>query len=125
MKLKLSLVLFCLLGIGVFSHAQDSKKAASKPEVLNGPDAIPVTVKSHKKAKKLVPPPPPPLPVNKAGKPVPPPPPPKAEVTKFTAPKIVKTPPQTPPPPPPAKPSKAKAEDLPVKPDVPPKEQRA
>ena len=85
MKLRLSLLLFCLLGIGVFSHAQDKKKVPAKPVVEEGTDAIPVTVKSTKKAHKLKPPPPPPL---------------KPEVTKFTPPKIVKDG-KTPPPPPP------------------------
>jgi hypothetical protein len=49
MKLRLSLLLFCLFGIGLFSHAQARKKPA-KPTVENGADAIPVTVTSTKKA---------------------------------------------------------------------------
>lgn len=104
MKLKLSLLLFCLLGIGIFSHAQDKKKTPAKPIVENGPDAIPVTVVSKKKAHKSPPPPPPP----------------KAEITKFAAPKVLKNGDKLPPPPPPpAKLRKVKTEK-PVRPDVPP-----
>jgi len=58
MKLRLLLTTFCLLGIGIFSHAQDKKKT-TKPVVENGPDAIPVTVTSTKKSHKPPPPPPP------------------------------------------------------------------
>ena len=51
MKLKLTLLLFCLFGVGIFSHAQDNKKAQStRPKVESGPDAIPVVVTSSKKA---------------------------------------------------------------------------
>ncbi|MCA6454860.1 MAG: hypothetical protein IM584_01870, partial [Chitinophagaceae bacterium] len=61
MKLRLSLLLYFLLGIGMFSHAQDKPQAPGKPpKVENGPDALPVVVKSHKKGQKLPPPPPPP-----------------------------------------------------------------
>ena len=98
MKLRFSLLLFCLLGIGVFSHAQDKKKA-SKPTIVNEPEDIPVSVKSTKKAHNLKPPPPPPQ-FDKEGKPLPPP---KVEVVKFTPPKIVKDKPNLPPPPPPKK----------------------
>jgi len=106
MKLRLSLLLFCLLGIGVFSHAQNSKKAPAKPPTVeNGPDAIPVTVTSSKKAHKQLPPPPPP---------------PKVEVTRFTPPKIVKNGEKLPPPPPPPhRPAKVKTAK-PPKPDAPP-----
>ncbi len=116
MKLKLSLLLFCLLGIGVFSNAQDKKKNTAKPKVENGADAIPVVVKSNKKAHKVPPPPPPPV-VARDRKPLPPP---KVEVVKFTPPKIVKDAEKPlPPPPPPAKPAKAKT-GKPVTPDMPP-----
>jgi len=105
MKLRLSLLLFCLLGIGVFSHAQQPKKAPAKPTVENGPDALPVTVTSKKKAHKQLPPPPPP---------------PKVEATKFTPPKIVKNGEKLPPPPPPPlRPAKVKTAK-PPKPDAPP-----
>lgn len=105
MKLRLSLLLFCLLGIGVLSHAQKPPKAPAKPTVENGPDAIPVTVTSSKKAHKQLPPPPPP---------------PKVEVTKFTPPKIVKNGEKLPPPPPPPlRPAKVKTA-TPPKPDAPP-----
>ena len=56
MKLKLTLLLFCLFGVGIFAHTQDNKKAQNaKPKVENGPDAIPVVVSSSKKslAKKM------------------------------------------------------------------------
>jgi hypothetical protein len=75
MKLRFTLLLFCLFCIGIFSQAQQKPPIPPKPKVENGPDAIPVTVTSHKKAKKPLPPPPPP---------------PKAEAVKFTPPKIVK-----------------------------------
>jgi hypothetical protein len=121
MKLRLPLILFCLLGAGLFAHSQNKKKT-NKPTVENGLDAIPVTVQSHKKAhhrkpppppqivRDKMPPPPPPLP-DKDGKPLPPP---KVEITKFAPPKIVKD--KMPPPPPPAKHTKAK----PSAPDAPP-----
>ena len=111
MKLRLSLLLFCLLGIGVFSHSQETKKVLppppppakpAKPTVLNGPDAIPITVKSSKKVHWKIPPPPPP----------------KVEAVKFTPPKIVRDVEKAPPPPP------AKPKVL-IKPDMPPKDQRA
>ena len=115
MKLKLSLLLFCLMGIGVFSHAQNKPKAP-KPTIVTEPEEIPVIVKSHKKATKLKPPPPPPL-IVRDGKPSPPP---KVEVVKFTPPKIVKDAEKPiPPPPPPAKPVKTKS-DKPAQPDAPP-----
>ena len=109
MKLRLSLLLFCLLGIGFFSHSQDSKKTPppppspakpAKPIILNGEDAIPVIVKSSKKAHWKAPPPPP-----------------KVEAVKFTPPKIVKDVEKVPAPP-------VKPKIL-IKPDAPPKDQRA
>lgn len=107
MKLRLSLLLFCLLGIGVFSHSQDRVKTPpppppakpGKPTVLNGPDAIPVIVKSNKKAHRKVPPPPPP---------------PKVKAAKFTPPKMIRDVEKAP-----AKPG------VPVKPDAPPKYPKA
>lgn len=111
MKLKLSLLLFCLLGIGIFSHAQDKKKAPSKPIVENGDAAIPVTVTSTKKAHRVPPPPPPPPKVVKA--------------PKLTPPKMVNDGIKPPPPPPvPAKPASTKLTP-PVKPDAPPRDQKA
>jgi hypothetical protein len=91
MKLRLSLILFCLLCIGMFARSQDRKKASPKPTVENGADAIPVIVTSTKKAHSKPPPPPPkavkdvpkppPLPVNPvkptASQPIPPTPPKK------------------------------------------------
>lgn len=101
MKLRLSLLLYFLLGIGMFSHAQDKPKTPPKPpKVENGPDALPVVVKSHKKGYKLAPPPPPPRVI---------------DVTKRTPPKEV----SKPAPPPPAHPPKVKAEK-PHSPDAPP-----
>jgi hypothetical protein len=103
MKLRLLLTTFCLLGIGIFSHAQDKKKT-TKPIVEDGPDAIPITVTSTKKAHKKPPPPPPKAEVqyDKNGKQLPPPPPPpKVEVVKFAPPRIVKDGDKVPPPPPP------------------------
>lgn len=110
MKLKLSLLLFCLLGIGIFSHAQDKKKIPPKPIVENGDDAIPVTVTSTKKAHRIPSPPPPPPKVIKAPKSIPP--------------KMVNDGIKPPPPPPvPAKPTKVKM-TAPVKPDALPKDLR-
>ncbi len=63
MNLRLALTAVCLFGIGLFSKAQ-----SSKPKVENGPDAIPVTVKSSPKKKKQ-----------------------DVEVTKFTPHKLSKT----------------------------------
>lgn len=51
MKLRLTLLLLCIFGIGLFSHAQNSPKKPAKPVVENGADAIPVTVTSRKKSK--------------------------------------------------------------------------
>lgn len=104
MKLKLSLLLFFLLGIGAFSHAQDKKKPSNKPKVENGDDAIPVTVTGKKKGHPLPPPPPPPR--NRNEKPSPPA-------------KLMKEGDKIPPPPPPARPVKEK-HTLPVQPDAPP-----
>jgi len=89
MKIRLALTAFCLFCIGIFSQAQDSKKAPAqtKPTVENGADAIPVTVTSTKK--KAPPPPPPPPPSKKLQQKPPPPPPPSKKLQ------------QKPPPPPP------------------------
>lgn len=57
MKLKLTLLLFCLFGVGIFAHTQENNKAQStKSKAENGTDAIPVVVSSSKKAlaKKMV-----------------------------------------------------------------------
>lgn len=95
MKLRLSLLLFSLLGIGLFSNAQNKEKfEKNKPKVENAQPEIPVTVHSTKRPTKPPPPPPPPK-IQKKGKPLLP-----AEVTKFTPPKIVKDPKALPPPPP-------------------------
>ena len=127
--------MFCLLGVGIFSHAQDTKKnpppppppaKPAKPAVIMGDDAIPVTVKNSKKGHWKVPPPPPKVEAVKFTPPkivkdvekAPPPPPPKAEAVKFTPPKIVKDAEKTPPPPPP-KPK------TPIKSDAPPKDPKA
>jgi hypothetical protein len=118
MKLKFSLLLFCLLGIGVFSQAQDKKKV-TKPTIVNEPEEIPVSVTSSKKAKHLKPPPPPPK-FDKQGKPMPPT---KIEEVKFTPPKIEKDKQPLPPPPPPVK---AKTNvSQPEKSKAPPKDLRA
>ncbi len=114
MKLRLTLILFCLLGIGLFAKAQDKKKNQSKPTVENGADAIPVIVKSNKKARHPKPPPPPPM-IGKNDETIPPP---KIEVTKFDPPVINKDVKKLSPAPPPAKPLKTKAE-TPAKPEVP------
>lgn len=50
MKVKLTLILLCLLGIGIFARSQVRKKQSGKQVIENGPDAIPVIVTSHKKA---------------------------------------------------------------------------
>lgn len=89
MKLKLTLLTMCLLGVGIFSHAQ-STKTTSKPTVEKGADAIPVTVVSHKK--KQLPPPPKIERVkfktsSNSHRETPPPPPPKQRV-KFPKPII-------------------------------------
>ena len=95
MKLRLSFLLFSLLGIGLFSKAQDKEKVQNKSKVENVHPEIPVTVTGTKKSTHRKPPPPPKI--EKEGKPLPP-----TEVTKFTPPKIVKDPkaPPSPPPPP-------------------------
>ena len=94
MKLRLTLILFCLLGIGLFAKSQDKKRGQSKPTVENGADAIPVMVKSTKKVHRKLPAPP--L-IDKDRKPLPPQ---KIGAIKFTPPKIVKDAPKPPPPPP-------------------------
>ncbi len=93
MKVRLTLLLFCLLGIGLFARSQDKKNIAT-PKIENGPDAIPVTVKSLKKSHPN-PPPPPPAMINK-NKPMPPveiikdapkpPVPPSPEIMKYDKP---------------------------------------
>jgi hypothetical protein len=144
MKLKMALTLLCLFGIGLFARSQSSKK--TKPQVENGPDAIPVTVHSNKHPH-VKPPPPPPM-FGKDGKPLPPPtvvlkhyhepknqhdkngnplppPPPPPPVDKNGKPspppkiEIEKSKPVEMPPPPPAKPVKSKI-PAPVTPDTPP-----
>lgn len=117
MKLKLTLLLMCLLGVGLFSQGQDkpSKPAkADKITVADGKDALPVTVKSNKKSKLRKPPPPPPAPPVVIRKPEQPAPPPPPEKVKIKMNKYV------PPPPPPARPkapAKAITHDAPTAPD--------
>lgn len=92
MNLRLALTAVCLFGIGLFSKAQ-----TSKPKVENGPDAIPVTVKSTPRKKTT-----------------------STEVTKFTAPVIVKDgDKKAPPPPPPPPPKRAVTKELPAPPPPP------
>lgn len=101
MKVRLTLLLFCLLGIGLLARSQD-KKHIAKPKIENGPDTIPITVKSHKKSHHKPPPPPPPAIISKH-KPMPPA-------------KMIKDAPKPPlPPPVPNKPSKS----TPVRPEMP------
>ena len=110
MNLRLALTAVCLFGIGLFSKAQlDNSKVKSqksKPVIENGPDAIPVTVKSSPRKQKLregtaqfTPP----EIVKDGDKKLPPPPPPPMEAKKATAPKK-----ELPPPPPPPKAPKHK-----------------
>lgn len=91
MKLRIALLLLGLLGIGIFAHSQqEPKKPEAPPNVLDGKDAIPVTVWNNKKSK-VPPPPAPPAPpqvnppkvVKQPGKPAPPPLPPKPEKAKI------------------------------------------
>lgn len=65
MKLKLTLLAFCLLGIGIFSQAQDAKTAPPKPKFRAPKDA----------------------PRDQDGNLLPPPPPPKVDLKHFKAPK--------------------------------------
>lgn len=120
MKLKLTLLLMCLLGVGLFTQGQDKPSKpvkADKVVVADGKDAIPVIVKSDKKSKVRKPPPPPPVEppptvIRKPEQPAPPPPPEKVKI------KVNKHIP--PPPPPPAKPKppvKSVPPDAPVAPD--------
>ncbi len=83
MKLRILLITFCLLGVGLFSKAQakQTTKPSAKPTIENGADAIPVVVSSKRKKKSA----------------------PKVEVTKFTPPVIVKDGDKKAPPPPPKK----------------------
>ncbi len=50
MKLRLTLLLMCLFGTGLFADAQTKKKTHPKPQILVAPDEIPVIVVSTKKA---------------------------------------------------------------------------
>jgi outer membrane biosynthesis protein TonB len=120
MKLKLTLLLMSLLGVGLFAQGQNKPSKppkADKVEVVDGRDALPVTVKSNKKSKVRKPPPPPPVEappivIRKPEQPAPPPPPEKMKI------KINKHIP--PPPPPPAKPRpavKSVPSDTPEAPD--------
>lgn len=53
MKLKIYLLTMFLFGMGIFAIAQKpATKSSAKPTIENGPDAIPITVISTKKAKK-------------------------------------------------------------------------
>lgn len=87
MKLRIALLLLGLLGIGILANSQEQppkpKKPAPPPTILNGRDALPVTVRSTIKSK--VPPPKTNLPkvVKQPGKPVPPPPPPPPEKARI------------------------------------------
>lgn len=90
MSLRLLLIAFFLLGIGIFSHAQSMEKSKenskaktqkSKPIVEDGPDAIPVTVTSTPRKKKTK----------------------SAEPAKFTPPVIIKDSEKKTAPPPPKK----------------------
>lgn len=112
MKLRFTLLLFCLLGVGLFAQGQDKPtkaKKIDKIEVVDGKDALPITVRSTKKSK--VPKPPPPVEVVKVDpNKVPPPPPP---------PKLIKKGPMNPPPPPPFERVKIKMNE--VAPPPPPK----
>ena len=49
MKLKLILLVMCLFATGLFADAQGKKRKVPPPVVVNGPDAIPIVVKSTKK----------------------------------------------------------------------------
>jgi hypothetical protein len=113
MKLKLWLLLLCLLGIGMFSNAQNKKKE-SRPTVLPGNEMPPVSVTSSKKYRK--PPPPPPL-LGRDGKPLPPP---KVEMVRFAAPVLKSEDMKVKMPPPPAPPKEKLKADKPVKPNAPP-----
>jgi hypothetical protein len=126
MKLKLTLLGFCLFCVGIFSHAQDKKARPSKPAVEEGADPIPVTVTSKKRHSKpiaiqqydkdgnLLPPPPPPPKIERARFAPPkivkddqaPPLPPKQDKARFDPPKIEKD--GDVPPPPPPKPGKGR-----------------
>jgi len=116
MKLKLTLLLMFLLGVGLFTQGQDKpikSVKADKAAVVDGRDALPVTVKSNKKSKAIKPPPPPPVEppptaIRKPEQPAPPPPPEKVKI------KVNK---HIPPPPPLAKP-KPPVKSVP--PDAPP-----
>jgi outer membrane biosynthesis protein TonB len=106
MNLRISLIAFFLIGIGIFANAQDKKQhpAQAKPAVENGADAIPVTVTSSNKKNKPKPP--------KAPEPV-----------KFTPPVIVKNADKAPPPPPPPSHQKKKMGELPPPPPPPQKQE--
>lgn len=118
MKLRFTLLLFCLLGVGLFAQGQNipvKPKKIDKVEVIDGKDALPITVRSTKKSKVPKPPPPPPVEVVKVDpNKVPPPPPP---------PKLIKKGPMNPPPPPPVERVKIKMNE--VAPPPPPKPKSA
>lgn len=84
----------CLLGVGLFTQAQDKSvkpRKADKVELADGKDALPVTVKSNKKSKVPQPPPPspveaPPTVIRKPEQPAPQPPPEKIKVNKHIPP---------------------------------------
>jgi hypothetical protein len=91
---RIYLFMVCLLGTGIFSHAQDkptppppppvkTKKQPPPPAVVDEKPTIPIEVTAYKKAKKI--PPPPPLAKTSPGRPhgvpkAPPPPPVKGKV---------------------------------------------
>ncbi len=121
MKLKLTLLLICLLGVGLLTRAQKKPvkpNSTEKVTVVDGKDAIPVTVKSNKKSKVPPPPPPPakftpPVIVHNPEQPAPPPPPEKMKI------KVNKhIPPPPPPPEKPRVPAKATVPDAPPAPDT-------
>jgi hypothetical protein len=122
MNLRLLLIAFFLLGIGIFANAQEKKAPHSntKPTDENGADAIPVTVTSSAKKNKPKPPNPPepvrftaPVIVKDGDKKVPPPPPPPPAVKQKKSGDL-----PAPPPPPLAK--EKKHNDMPAPPPPPP-----
>jgi hypothetical protein len=122
MNLRLLLIAFFLLGIGIFANAQEKKSthSSTKPTVENGADAIPVTVTSSSKKNKPKPPKapepvkftPPVLVKDGDKKAPPPPPPPPLEKQKKSG--------ALPPPPAPPLAKKNPSGDLPAPPPPPP-----